>query len=37
MDIKKRNPQMNNVYCEVGSFFNTLSRRRSGDGGARVG
>ncbi len=25
MDIKKRNPQMNNVYCEVGSFFNTLS------------
>ncbi len=25
MDIKKRNPQMKNVYCEVGSFFNTLS------------
>jgi predicted TIM-barrel fold metal-dependent hydrolase len=25
MDIKKRNPQMNNVYCELGSFFNTLS------------
>ena len=25
MDIKKRNPQMNNVYCEVGSFFNTLA------------
>ena len=25
MDIKKRNPKMNNVYCEVGSFFNTLS------------
>ncbi len=25
MDIKKRNPQMNNVYCEVGSFFNILS------------
>jgi uncharacterized protein len=24
MDIKKRNPQMNNVYCEVGSFFNAL-------------
>jgi predicted TIM-barrel fold metal-dependent hydrolase len=24
MDIKKRNPGMNNVYCEVGSFFNTL-------------
>jgi predicted TIM-barrel fold metal-dependent hydrolase len=24
MDIKKRNPQMKNVYCEVGSFFNTL-------------
>jgi uncharacterized protein len=25
MDIKKRNPRMNNVYCEVGSFFNTLA------------
>jgi predicted TIM-barrel fold metal-dependent hydrolase len=25
MDIKKRNPQINNVYCEVGSFFNTLA------------
>lgn len=25
MDIKKRNPQMNNVYCEVGSFFNILA------------
>jgi len=25
MDIKQRNPQMNNVYCEVGSFFNTLA------------
>jgi predicted TIM-barrel fold metal-dependent hydrolase len=25
MDIKKRNPQMKNVYCEVGSFFNTLA------------
>ncbi|HSO75067.1 MAG TPA: amidohydrolase family protein [Blastocatellia bacterium] len=25
MDIKKRNPGMNNVYCEVGSFFNTLA------------
>jgi predicted TIM-barrel fold metal-dependent hydrolase len=25
MDIKKRNPQMKNVYCELGSFFNTLS------------
>ena len=24
MDIKKRNPQMNNVYSEIGSFFNTL-------------
>jgi predicted TIM-barrel fold metal-dependent hydrolase len=24
MDIKKRNPQMNNVYCEIGSFFNIL-------------
>jgi uncharacterized protein len=25
MDIKKRNPKMSNVYCEIGSFFNTLS------------
>ena len=25
MDIKKRNPQMSNVYCEVGSFFNVLA------------
>jgi predicted TIM-barrel fold metal-dependent hydrolase len=25
MDIKKRNPRMNNVYCEVGSFFNILA------------
>ena len=25
MDIKKRNPNINNLYCEVGSFFNTLS------------
>lgn len=25
MDIKKRNPNMNNVYCEIGSFFNTLA------------
>jgi uncharacterized protein len=25
MDIKKRNPRMNNVYCEIGSFFNTLA------------
>jgi len=24
MDIKKRNPKMNNVYPEVGSFFNAL-------------
>ncbi len=24
MDIKKRNPKMNNVYCEIGSFFNML-------------
>jgi uncharacterized protein len=24
MDIKKRNPQMSNVYPEVGSFFNAL-------------
>ena len=25
MDIKRRNPKMNNVYCEIGSFFNTLA------------
>lgn len=25
MDIKKRNPKMTNVYCEIGSFFNTLA------------
>lgn len=25
MDIKKRNPQINNVYPEVGSFFNILA------------
>ncbi|MEP7272692.1 MAG: amidohydrolase family protein [Acidobacteriota bacterium] len=25
MDIKKRNPSMNNVYCEIGSFFNVLA------------
>jgi len=25
MDIKKRNPRMNNLYCEIGSFFNTLA------------
>jgi uncharacterized protein len=25
MDIKKRNPQINNVYCEIGSFFGTLA------------
>ncbi len=25
MDIKKRNPKMNNVYCEIGSFFNLLA------------
>ena len=24
MDIKIRNPHMNNVYCEIGSFFNVL-------------
>jgi predicted TIM-barrel fold metal-dependent hydrolase len=24
MDIKKRNPKLNNVYCEIGSFFNVL-------------
>jgi predicted TIM-barrel fold metal-dependent hydrolase len=25
MDVKKRNPKINNVYCEVGSFFNVLA------------
>jgi len=25
MDIKKRNPQINNVYPEIGSFFGTLA------------
>ncbi|MGH9841526.1 MAG: amidohydrolase family protein [Blastocatellia bacterium] len=25
MDIRKRNPKMNNVYCEIGSFFGTLA------------
>jgi len=25
MDLKRRNPRMNNVYCEVGSFFNVLA------------
>jgi hypothetical protein len=25
MDIKKRNPKMKNLYCEVGSFFNVLA------------
>jgi predicted TIM-barrel fold metal-dependent hydrolase len=25
MDIKKRNPRMNNVYCEIGSFFGVLA------------
>jgi uncharacterized protein len=25
MDVKKRNPKMNNVYVEIGSFFNVLS------------
>jgi hypothetical protein len=25
MDIKKRNPKINNLYCEIGSFFNTLA------------
>jgi hypothetical protein len=25
MDIKKRNPKMNNVYCELGSFFGPLA------------
>jgi len=24
MDMKKRNPKMNNVYCEIGSFFGVL-------------
>ncbi|HEY7543490.1 MAG TPA: amidohydrolase family protein, partial [Blastocatellia bacterium] len=25
MDMKKRNPKMNNVYCEIGSFFGPLA------------
>ncbi|MDG2383486.1 MAG: amidohydrolase family protein [Pirellulaceae bacterium] len=25
MEIKQRNPQMNNVYCEIGSAFGTLA------------
>jgi uncharacterized protein len=25
MDMKKRNPQMRNVYCEIGSFFGPLA------------
>jgi uncharacterized protein len=25
MDIKKRNPKINNVYCEIGSFFGVLA------------
>jgi predicted TIM-barrel fold metal-dependent hydrolase len=25
MDIKKRHPQINNVYCEIGSFFGPLA------------
>jgi len=25
MDMKKRNPKMNNVYCEIGSFFGVLA------------
>ncbi len=25
MDIKKRNPKINNLYCEIGSFFNVLA------------
>jgi predicted TIM-barrel fold metal-dependent hydrolase len=25
MDIKKRNPRMSNVYCEIGSFFGVLA------------
>src|SRR5262249_2060225 len=25
MDIKRRNPKMNNVYCEIGSFFGPLA------------
>ena len=25
MDIKRNNPQINNVYPEIGSFFNTLA------------
>ena len=30
MDIKKRNPKMNNVYPEIGSFFGRAGHRRSG-------
>ncbi len=37
MDIKKRNPKMNNVYCEIGSFFNTLAIVPSRDVHARDG
>ena len=29
MKIKKRNPKMNNVYSEIGSFFGTLAIDRS--------
>lgn len=25
MDIKVRNPKINNIYCEIGSFFNILA------------
>ena len=25
MEIKKRNPKMNNVYCEIGCFFGSLA------------
>jgi predicted TIM-barrel fold metal-dependent hydrolase len=25
MDLKKRNPKINNVYCEIGSFFGPLA------------
>ncbi len=31
MDIKKRNPQINNVYPEIGSFFGPPRHRRPRD------
>jgi len=31
MDIKKRNPKMNNVYCEIGSSFGLLAVENPAD------